>query len=996
MKRLFLNITLALAGLAMLASCNNEDMLAPAAGDVPQGYMKIKVNADIPQMQSVDVRAVDPDGEDIQSILLFCFNPYGLFITTVQATALNKIDNTHGTFEAVVPEETKIVHFLANQNPALYDNRDFLNKTEQMVLADMEGASGMLIYWGRFEASSNGTTFKNELEALPNGVKMIRNQAKISIANWNTPYFTVTGFVTTNIHAYGTVAPLHPDEGFVFPGTTPYVTLPKNQTMMSDIQEVNTKSEDYIFEHKNSMDNPVSVIIRGVPAGSTDEQYYRVAIIDANGEQLPIRRNHSYVMNISGVPTNGVATFEKALSAPFTNNVWISIDNWVNKIEDDTYILSVAKTGVVLEADKAGSDYELTYTIEKKNGSALTDADIANVSWLDGNNVANHEFVHTFNAATGVGTIRISLNPMYNELQKGVLLIKKGRLQRTIEVNVIKKQMFTPSWVGTQIYGGETGEHVTLKFNIPETCPDILYPFSVLITVNSLDVRATSGQKLPLIKKGEDAWFGADYAGHDYKYEFVVKKPGVHRIYFYNILTHENGDTESLWLEAKYFETLQKDFIFASHNRAITLSNLNYFNGAGTSYAQDEMVYYKLVPKKRNAHVVFDVVLTENGNPVNANTNDEFLLYSKTLDYYPDGTEPDGVVKECDYFAVSEDYWKTSTSGRMMMFMPKDVNYGAVGQYTMHLRTMTPNSDDVVRIASNQSASLSAHPDKAGQNYAGLSYRSIIFELATYRPFRFAARVNGLGEHTMGQVEEEISNIELTYEPQQQIDITFDVTSFMGSDGVCVDPFGEEFDIYIDAPMLQIDESRLAECRLTADKFYAHPTIPGRFVYKVAATRDAERTFGVEAAMVADETGINQDGERKKLPFITNKVTTAGNITLSSDESLVVFYQKTFKVSNKTIDGTLQYRTDGSTILDVPQDAFVVFARTKDGVRIGSIQVTANGQYSLNLRNEYSFNWNADEIELYYTDANGIVYTKTITNLATLYNSPNLVLEKAE
>ncbi|MBR7135442.1 MAG: hypothetical protein IKC85_07895, partial [Bacteroidaceae bacterium] len=328
--------------------------------------------------------------------------------------------------------------------------------------------------------------------------------------------------------------------------------------------------------------------------------------------------------------------------------------------------------------------------------------------------------------------------------------------------------------------------------------------------------------------------------------------------------------------------------------------------------------------------------------------------------------------------------------------MPKDVNYGAVGQYTMHLRTMTPNSDDVVRIASNQSASLSAHPDNAGQNYAGLSYRSIIFELATYRPFRFAARVNGLGEHTMGQVEEEISNIELTYEPQQQIDITFDVTSFMGSDGVCVDPFGEEFDIYIDAPMLQIDESRLAECRLTADKFYAHPTIPGRFVYKVAATRDAERTFGVEAAMVADETGINQDGERKKLPFITNKVTTAGNITLSSEESLVVFYQKTFKVSNKTIDGTLQYRTDGGTILDVPQDAFVVFARTKDGVRIGSIRVTANGQYSLNLRNEYSFNWNADEIELYYTDANGIVYTKTITNLATLYNSPNLVLEKAE
>lgn len=996
MKQLFLNITLVLAGLFMLASCNNDEVMGPAAGDVPEGYMRVKINADIPRMQSVDVRAVDPDGEDIQNIILFCFNTYGLFITTVNAESLTKTDDTHGTFEAVIPEETKIVHFVANQNPALYDNRDFQNKTEEQVLADMEGASGMLIYWGRFEASDNSTVFKNELEALPDGIRMIRNQAKISIADWNTRYLTVTGFVTTNIHAYGTVAPLHPDEGYVFPGSTPFVTLPTNPAMMSDIEEVNTKMEDYIFEHENTIANPVSVIIRGVPAGSFQEKYYRVAIINSEGDQLLIRRNHSYELNISGMPTNGVSTFQEALSAPFTNNVWISIDSWVDKIEDDEYILSVDKTGVVLEASNAGSDYELTYKIEKKDGSALSESDIAIVSWLDDNNVADHQFEHTFNASTGVGTIKIKLNPMHNEIQKGTLLVKKGHLQRTIEVNVIKKQVFTPSWIGTQVYGGSTGEFVTVKFTIPETCPDILFPFSVLVTVNSLDVRAASGQQLPVIRKGEDAWLGADYAGHDYKYEYVVEAPGVHRIYFHNILTHDDGETESLWLEANYFETLRKDFQFAMHDRAITLSNLNSFNGAGTSFADDELVFYKLVPKKKNAHVAFNVLLTENDRPVNANANDEFLLYSKTLDYYPDGEEPDGIVKECDYYAVSEEYWKNSTNGRMMMFMPKDVNYGAVGEYTMHLRTMVPNSDDVVRIASNQSDSWSAHPDKAGQNYEGNSYRSIIFELATYRPFRFAARVNGMGEHTMGQVEEELSKIELTYEPHQQVDITFDVTSFMGSDGVCVDPFGEEFEIYIDAPMLRIDETRLAQCNLNSDKLYPHPIVPGRFVYKVAATREAERVFGVEDAMVADETGISQAGERKKLPFVTDRVTTAGNITLSSDENMVVFYQKTFKVSNKTIDGSLQYRAAGDNLVDVPQDAFVIFARNKDGVRIGSIKVTADGRYSLNLRSEYEFNWNADVIDLFYTAADGTVYSKQIANLAALYGSPDVVLDVAE
>ena len=58
--------------------------------------------------------------------------------------------------------------------------------------------------------------------------------------------------------------------------------------------------------------------------------------------------------------------------------------------------------------------------------------------------------------------------------QQGTLLIKKGKLQRTIDIIVIKTQYFTPSWVGTQIFGSTTGEHVTLKFTIPESCPEPL------------------------------------------------------------------------------------------------------------------------------------------------------------------------------------------------------------------------------------------------------------------------------------------------------------------------------------------------------------------------------------------------------------------------------------------------------------------------------------------------------------------------------------------
>lgn len=996
MKKRILNVLIMMLGaMTVLLSCTEDDFVQ-TQGDAPAGYMNISFKTDISEMQTVQVRAVDPDGIDVQNISLFCFNPYGLFIATVDANP-DRETATTGTFTANVPEETKIIHFLANQNPALYNDEDFINKTEATVMAEMEGASGKMIYWARFEASKNGQTLQEEL-AQEGTIEMIRNQAKISIANWNTSYITVTGFVTTGIHAFGTVAPYSAEEGFAWPGEKEYVTLPTNQSLMSDIEEVNTKTEDYIFEHENTLDKPVNVIIRGIPQGETRELYYRVALVDNDGEQLLVKRNHSYILNISGKLTYGSETFAEALDAPFTNNIWISIDSWVKEVEDGEYKLSVEKTGIVLDSEQAGHNYTVNYTLKKKNGS-LTADDIAEVSWVGSNDVAEHNFVsHTFDTSTGRGTVVIKLNPMDSEnkdIQTGTLLVKKSRLQRNIEISVIKIQKFTPSWVGTQVFGGETGQHVTIKFTIPDNVPDFLYPFPVLITVNSLDVRAASGMQLPVVRKGDDSWFGADYVNHDYKYEYIVTAPGVHRLYFENILTHAPEDKESIWLEANYFETLEKEFVFASHQNAITVEGLSIYtpeqyNG---SLAADETVLYKLVPRKRGAPVHIDMVMMDYSKdpavPFDVAANDEFLLYSKSLDHYNEGDQlPHGHEKECNYYEVSEDYWKTSINGRVMMFMPKNPDAATEGHYALHLKTNRAVSDDVVRIASNQKGNPSILPENNGAEYQGTSYRSVIFELATYHPFSFDARINGQGENGNGQ--EEVSEIELTYVPNQNVDISFDVTSFEGSDGACVDPFGEEFEIYIDAPMLEIDESRLAAFNLNSEKL--KEVSPGRFVYTVASTREDERAFGTGDALQHDPTAQDQSGERKTLPFITKKVTAAGEITLSSNPEKVVYYEKTFKVSNKTIDGTIHFN-DGTNTEPVPTDAFVAFARTKDGVRIGAIRVYEDGKYNLNLRSEYEFGWTNEEIEFDYIAPDSRTYTSNIANLSTLFNNPNVVLE---
>ena len=146
--------------------------------------------------------------------------------------------------------------------------------------------------------------------------------------------------------------------------------------------------------------------------------------------------------------------------------------------------------------------------------------------------------------------------------------------------------------------------------------------------------------------------------------------------------------------------------------------------------------------------------------------------------------------------------------------------------------------------------------------------------------------------------------------------------------------------------------------------------------------------------ILEDGTGADQTGERKTLPFKTKKITSAGNITLSSNVEKVVYYEKTFRITNETIDGTIQYN-DGGVLTNVPRDAFVAFARTKDGVRIGSIKVSSDGRYSLNLRSEYEFSWSTEEIEFSFEDTNGVVYDLQLSSLGALFANPDVVLQPA-
>lgn len=1008
MKKQIIYIVVILIGmLATLGACRQDEWRDESLPTAKEGYLALRFSAEIPDMQEVETRAVDPDGGGVQNMTLFCFDSYGLFISTATATLAPTSDWT-GSFDAQVPDNTRTIHFLANQNMSEFKEDDFRGKSESEVMSVLEGSSGKMIYWARFACAPNDERKINE--QLGNSIEMIRNQAQVSIADWNTASFIVTGFTVVNSNAFGTVAPYHPTEGydFVWPDDADFVTLPLNDAKMSDITDVSTSESEYIFECKNTSDDPVSVIIRGHLRGETeaDDLYYRALLLDNKGEQLLIKRNFHYSLNITGALSYGQETFETATTAPATNNVWISISDEVKSVEDNEYILTVDKTSYILDEKDAGNTYTLTYSLKGKNGTTVTKADEPTISWLDGNRVAGPSIGHSFTVTngTGEGEIRISLLPLgNNEKLEGTLLVKKGKLQRKIKVIAIKEQKFIPAWVGTQVYGSVNGSnkesraHVTVMFTIPETCPEELFPLRVLVSTNELDVRSAAGVALPVINNGDEGY--GEPNGIGYKYVYIADAPGVQRIYFENVLKHGDQEKGKVVIEAEHFKTITKTFTYSENQRSITvdLDKYDVNTQPGWDIPDDEAILYRLVPQKRYANVQFDMLMKDlaDDSPINAEIDDEFLLYSQHLDYYKDGEENQAGVTafDCTFHEVDDSKW--GDVGRLLVFKPRTPNKPVPnkGKYSIYMKTNRAVSAEVVRISSNQQDSPSAWPGNSG-TYAGNSYRSVTFELANYNPFRFAARVNDTGTDTLKDQEEVTTPLTWTYAPEQKVDIALDVTSFAGTDGKSADPFGEEFEIYIDAPMLEIDQNRLAECKLNSGKLKADPNVEGRFIYTVDANRENERNYGSNDVINKDNTsGVNQAGERKTLPFKTSSIVSAGDIVISSNKEKVVFFDKTFKVSNTPISGTLKYGTNEQ---NVPRSAFVSFERTRNGSRIGAVTVTANGQYELRLRKEYAFNWYTDEVEFYYEATDGTMYHKTYQNLAALFAASNVVLEAVE
>ena len=236
MKR-YTNIVLSIIAGISLTSCV-DNLAGPGADIAPDGYMTIDFAVQVPDMNQVQTKAVDPDGGGVQQVTVFCFDDNDLFITTVTADIVpaNANPSLSGTLEVTVPDHTVTMQLVGNQNLTFFEEDKFRGMTEIEVMSTLEASAGRMIYWARKTVAE-----LRECNTPDKAVRLLRNQAKISLqVAEDRVDFVEHGWIIVNTNAFGTVAPFNSETGLFEAPThdNPFVTLPENTSKLSDYLDV--------------------------------------------------------------------------------------------------------------------------------------------------------------------------------------------------------------------------------------------------------------------------------------------------------------------------------------------------------------------------------------------------------------------------------------------------------------------------------------------------------------------------------------------------------------------------------------------------------------------------------------------------------------------------------------------------------------------------------------------------------------------------------------
>ena len=353
-------------------------------------------------------------------------------------------------------------------------------------------------------------------------------------------------WILSNGLSKGYLAPYHDENaddhfaGYYDPSATPALTEDRltqydksdatrytaTESQMMTIYESGHSVDNplFLFEDENNVNNPPKIILKVVyqidGQSGTKTKYHTLMMLNESQEPCTILRNHNYVLDIFGIPWEGLgyASFEDAVnSVNYANNQTVTISESVPAVNNGRFQLSIEGDTYLIYQDPAlqntSQTVYFTYSsiVSSENTSAVTAADFK-AAWTEDVRSSFASQTVTVSEVSNNGTvfrgaITFTLGTSINSALQGGQIELRDKLtgmSRFINVYTIDKFNFLPSGstaltlvaTGTsRAVNGVSCPTYKMDFRIPGDYPLGLYSIAVRmasITLNPFKVERRS------------------------------------------------------------------------------------------------------------------------------------------------------------------------------------------------------------------------------------------------------------------------------------------------------------------------------------------------------------------------------------------------------------------------------------------------------------------------------------------------------------------------
>ena len=556
------------ASLLCLAACNEkleervDNQLAPEE----EQWVTVRFNASFPDIsKEVATRAAMADSPVVENMYVAIFGADGGKLQHWLPATFVQQGNSHTpetvyAYEVQIPlsDEERHIHFIANypgSQPPLFEY-------EKTVMDKMMTTGGEGAYWQKIVMDKiTGTLVDGAYVASPETqaafqrIAFVRNYAKINLTT-TSPVMTIEKYMLINVPNDGYIAPYN--KGY----NTPYMNIDKYYGNVVDSQNytfttaldsahylgcmpptgidtaypgadkaVDPTQVDGLFMYERPVPDQAktqTAVIAKIKWAANDgtnytgenaanitlaghTYYYKLELLDSDGEYFPIRRNVYYTFSLNKLVGDGegedadeATGFKAAYDGAFFGNVSASLETaTLNELTDNTSKIVVNRMDYTAVTSGDVVDIYFQYYPEKNGTPVLSTSGDVSVSKrsVEGYDAAIASFEDLGATSTGTpdgtqwGHLRVTLNAVP---ESGMLRSKlrvqgesegKRVLYRDIVFTVMSKQNFTSE--SAVSYDSSAGT-VTVTIGLPENMPYSIFPLQVKIEAEQRNLTTTS------------------------------------------------------------------------------------------------------------------------------------------------------------------------------------------------------------------------------------------------------------------------------------------------------------------------------------------------------------------------------------------------------------------------------------------------------------------------------------------------------------------------